>query len=37
MTKVEDRGSAVHVERLTAIPVDAKSYVKIEINMGVTR
>ena len=27
---VEDRGSAIRVERLTAIPVGAKGYVKVE-------
>ena len=32
---VEDRGSAIRVERLTAIPVGAKGYVKVETNMGV--
>ena len=36
MADVEDRGSAIRVERLTAIPVGAKGYVKIETNMGVT-
>ena len=32
---VEDRGSAIRVECLTAIPVGAKGYVKVETNMGV--
>ena len=32
---VEDRGSAIRVERLTAIPVGGKGYVKVETNMGV--
>lgn len=32
---MEDRGSAIRVERLTAIPVGAKGYVKVETNMGV--
>ena len=36
MADVEDRRSAIRVERLTAIPVGAKGYVKIETNMGVT-
>ena len=36
MADVEDRGSAIRVERLTAIPVGVKGYVKIETNMGVT-
>ena len=36
MADVEDRGSAIRVERLTAIPVGAKGYVKIETNMGGT-
>ena len=35
MADVEDRGSAIRVERLTAIPVGAKGYVKLETNMGV--
>ena len=32
---VEDRGSAIRVECLTAIPVGVKGYVKVETNMGV--
>ena len=36
MNKIEDRGSAIRVERLSTIPVGAKGYVKLETNMGVT-
>ena len=36
MAEVEDRGSAIRVERLSTIPVGAKGYVKLETNMGIT-
>jgi len=34
--EVEDKGSAIRVTEVTAIPVGRKGYVKIETNMGVT-